>query len=114
MSRAILRVPEPWDPWSLPWDEMPDKPGIPRDREVRPGLDEVLLRRRERQDLVRGLLAGLTDAVLDEPTAPLDGDSWPPATPFPVRECLEVLLLEEWQHRLYAERDLSALEAPTR
>jgi hypothetical protein len=28
-----------------------------------------------------------------------------------VRECLLVILNEEWEHRLYAERDLDALEA---
>jgi hypothetical protein len=28
-----------------------------------------------------------------------------------VRECLLVILNEEWEHRLYAERDLTALEA---
>ena len=37
---------------------------------------------------------------------------------FPVRECLGVVLDEEWHHRLYAERDLDILEAqspsPTR
>ena len=27
-----------------------------------------------------------------------------------VRECLRVVLNEEWEHRLYAERDLDALE----
>ncbi len=29
----------------------------------------------------------------------------------PVRECLLIILNEEWEHRLYAERDLDALEA---
>jgi hypothetical protein len=28
-----------------------------------------------------------------------------------VRECLLVILNEEWEHRLYAERDLAALES---
>jgi hypothetical protein len=28
-----------------------------------------------------------------------------------VRECLLIILNEEWEHRLYAERDLDALEA---
>ncbi|MFE9954393.1 hypothetical protein [Micromonospora sp. NPDC005299] len=28
-----------------------------------------------------------------------------------VRECLLVVLNEEWEHRLYAERDLDVLEA---
>ena len=37
VRRAILGDPSPWDPLDLPWDEMPDTPGIPRDREaVRP------------------------------------------------------------------------------
>jgi hypothetical protein len=28
-----------------------------------------------------------------------------------VRECLLIVLNEEWEHRLYAERDLAVLEA---
>ena len=28
-----------------------------------------------------------------------------------MRECLLCILNEEWEHRLYAERDLDALEA---
>jgi hypothetical protein len=39
----------------------------------------------------------------------------PPGRPesrsYPVRECLLCILNEEWEHRLYAERDLDALEA---
>lgn len=33
------------------------------------------------------------------------------ARAYPVRECLLIILNEEWEHRLYAERDLNALEA---
>ena len=29
---------------------------------------------------------------------------------FPLRRCLRAVLNEEWQHRLYAEHDLDALE----
>jgi len=43
-------------------------------------------------------------------TEPVDGAGWPPARSFPVRECLLTILNEEWEHRLYAERDLDALE----
>jgi hypothetical protein len=32
VRRAILGDPAPWDPLDLPWDEMPDTPGTPRDR----------------------------------------------------------------------------------
>ena len=28
---------------------------------------------------------------------------------FPVAECLRIVLNEEWEHRLYAERDLAVL-----
>jgi DinB superfamily/Pentapeptide repeats (9 copies) len=47
IRRAILGDPSPWDPLDLPWDEMPDMPGVPRDRAVRPSLDVVLELRRD-------------------------------------------------------------------
>ncbi len=34
IRRAILGDPSPWDPLDLPWDGMPDTPGVPRDRDV--------------------------------------------------------------------------------
>ena len=36
---------------------------------------------------------------------------WPQPRSYPVRECLLCILNEEWERRLYAERDLNALEA---
>jgi hypothetical protein len=45
VNRAILGQPSPWDPLDLPADELPDEPGIPRDRDARPSLDQVLARR---------------------------------------------------------------------
>ena len=30
---------------------------------------------------------------------------------FPVRRCLQAILSEEWEHRLYAERDFDLLQA---
>ena len=36
---------------------------------------------------------------------------WPQSKSYPVRNCLLIVLSEEWQHRLYAERDLDALTA---
>lgn len=41
VRRAVLGDPSPWDPPDLPWDEMPDMPGIPRDREVRAGIAQL-------------------------------------------------------------------------
>ena len=111
IRRAILGDPSPWDPLSLPWDEMPDTPGVPRDREARPSLDAVLELRRDRMSTVRDVIGGLTDASLDGRTEPVEGPGWPPPRSFGVRECLLCILNEEWEHRLYAERDLAALEA---
>jgi DinB superfamily/Pentapeptide repeats (8 copies) len=111
IRRAILGDPAPWDPLDLPWDEMPDTPGVPRDRDVRPSLNTVLALRRDRMDTVRQVIGGLTDESLDSHTTPVEGPGWPPPRSFPVRECLLVVLSEEWEHRLYAERDLAALEA---
>jgi DinB superfamily/Pentapeptide repeats (8 copies) len=109
VRRAILGDPSPWDALSLPWDEMPDTPGVPRDRSVRPSLDAVLALRRDRMSTVREVIDGLTDESLDSRTEPVHGPGWPRPHDYPVRECLLVVLNEEWQHRLYAERDLAVL-----
>ncbi|MCW2764966.1 MAG: hypothetical protein JWO11_925 [Nocardioides sp.] len=112
VGRCLLDDPSPWHPLSLPWDQMRPTPGVPHDREARPSLDEALELRHQAMALVRGVVDGLTDAQLDSMTNPLAGQGWPPeGETFPVRECLLVVLNEEWEHRLYAERDLAVLEA---
>jgi hypothetical protein len=111
VRRAIGGDPAPWDPLGLPWDGMPDTPGVPRDRAARPSLDTVLELRRDRMASVRAVVDGLTEESLDGHTEPVEGPGWPPPRSFPVRTCLLVVLNEEWEHRLYAERDMDALEA---
>jgi hypothetical protein len=113
IRRAIMGDPSPWDPLDLPWDEMPDTPGVPRDRDARPSLDEVLELRRDRMTTVRKVLNGLTQESLDSQTEPVEGPGWPESRSYPVRECLLVILNEEWEHRLYTERDLAVLESRT-
>jgi len=112
VGRMALGNASPWHPLDLPWDEAPGWDGIPWDRQARPSLDEVLTVRRERQAMVRHLLESLTDDQLAaEVTRSEPG--WPRVEDFPLKECLRIVLNEEWQHRLYAERDLNALETPT-
>jgi len=111
IRRALLGDPAPWDALALPWDEMPDTPGVPRDRQARPSLDEVLRLRRDRMATVREVIDSLTDETLAGHTEPVEGPGWPEPRSYAVRECLLVILNEEWEHRLYAERDLAALEA---
>ena len=76
-----------------------------------PSLDEVLELRRDRMSTVRQVIDGLTDTSLDGHTELVEGPGWPESRSFPVRECLLVVLNEEWDHRLHAERDLVTLEA---
>ena len=109
VARMILGDPAPWHPLDLPWDEAPGWDGIPWDRDARPPLDEVLIVRRARQAMVRGVLAGLTDEQLATKVARTE-PGWPRIDGFPLSDCLQIVLNEEWEHRLYAERDLTALE----
>jgi DinB superfamily/Pentapeptide repeats (8 copies) len=111
IRRVILGDPSPWDPLDLPWDEMPDTPGVPRDRAARPSLEAVLELRRDRMSTVRQVIESLTSESLDGHTEPVEGPGWPRPRSYPVRECLLCILSEEWEHRLYAERDLDALQA---
>jgi uncharacterized protein YjbI with pentapeptide repeats len=111
VKRAVLGEPSPWDPLDLPHDEMPDQPSVPRDRTARPSLDQVLAVRADRMATVRQVLANLTDEQLAGQTAPVLEPGYPEPESFAVRRCLQAILSEEWQHRLYAERDLDALES---
>ena len=85
--------------------------GIPCDREARPLLDEVLALRADRMATVRQVLADLTDDRLAGHTVPVTEPGYPEPVSFPVRRCLQAILNEEWEHRLYAERDFDLLQA---
>ena len=112
VARGVLGEQRPWHPLSLPWDDMSPRDGVPHDRDARPTLEEALALRHEVMALVRGVVGALTDEDLDRTRPPLVGPGWPDEgevlTP---RECLSVVLNEEWWHRIYAERDLAALES---
>jgi len=113
VRRAILGDPRPWDALDLPWDGMADTPGVPRDRDVRPPLEVVLGLRADRMSSVREVIDGLTDESLDGHTEPVEGPGWPQPRSYPVRKCLLIVLNEEWEHRLYAERDLALVAERT-
>lgn len=64
---------------------------------------------------VRSFLATLTDEQLAGRTEPPVGPGWTPeGETFLVKECLDVLLNEEWWHRQFAERDLTTRERGSR
>lgn len=109
VGRMILGNPSPWHPLDLPWDEAEGWEGIPWDRDARPTLDEVLALRRDRQAMVRNVIETLTDERLASKLT-RTGPGWPQSENFPLKECLRIVLNEEWEHRLYAERDLTIIE----
>ncbi len=114
VKRAMLGDRSPYDALDLPHTDMPDDPSVPSvpcDRDARPALEEVLALRAERTAVVREVLAGLTDDVLAGTTGPIPPRGYPPAGTYPVRRCLQAVVTEEWEHRLFAERDLAVLEA---
>lgn len=111
VGRCVLGDPAPWHPLSLPWDTMRPRPGVPHDCDARPSLDEALALRHDAMGLMRRTVDDLTDDRLDAMTPPAVGPGWPDeGASFPVRECLLVVLNEEWWHRMFAERDLAMLE----
>ena len=59
--------------------------------------------------MVRRVMQTLTDAQLAA-TVTRTEPGWPRVENFPVKECLRIVLNEDWEHRLYAERDLASLE----
>ena len=109
IGRMVLGNASPWHRLDLPWDEAPGWDGIPWDREARPSLDEVLTVRRERQAMVRHVMEPLTDEQLASQVTRTE-PGWPQMENFPFKECLHIVLTEEWEHRLYAERDLTSLD----
>ncbi|KUL27536.1 DinB family protein [Actinoplanes awajinensis] len=109
IGRVILGDPYPWHPLGLPFDQLPSTPGITSDPAARPGLDEMLVLRRDRRALVQRVLDTLTDERLDATTAPVTEPGWPEPIGYPLRDVLRWLLNEEWEHRRYAERDLTVL-----
>jgi hypothetical protein len=105
---VVLAQRSPWHPLDLPWDEAPEFEDVPWARPARPELHEVMALRRQRRNTVAEVLDGLTDAGLDRSVTSAT-QFMTDATGLTVADCLRVVLNEEWQHRLYAERDLAKL-----
>jgi hypothetical protein len=110
-SRTILDQERPYHRLGLPAG------GYPADAAVEIGLDlgaqpsyaDVLEARHSRQDVVRAIVADLTDADLSRMCTRTPGPGYP-EEPVAVVRCLRVVLNEETEHRRYVERDLTVLE----
>ncbi|MFL6205789.1 MAG: DinB family protein [Acidimicrobiales bacterium] len=111
IRRAIQGDPRPYDVLGLPFSEMGEIDGVPNDVEARPSLDEVLDLRADRMQSVTDVIDALTDEQLEGTTEPVTDPGYPESEAFPVRRCLAAVVIEEWEHHLFANRDLAVLEA---
>lgn len=59
--------------------------------------------------MVRHVMESLTDEQLASAVTRTEPGR-PRAEAFPFKGCRNIVLNEEWEHRLHAERDLTALE----
>ena len=111
-SRTILDEPMPYHRLGLPHSSYPtaDAADLGIDLQVRPSYAEVTSVRADRMAVVRGIVAGLTDAELDRPCRRSPAPGYPDETRS-VGRCLRVVMREECEHRRYAIRDLAVLEA---
>jgi uncharacterized damage-inducible protein DinB len=109
VNRVLLGDPLPFHPLDQPFDGAEPHPEVSLDIEARPSLQEVLALRADRMATVRRVLDELSNDRLADRTQPVEGPSWPPGHSYPVKEALLTVLNEEWQHRLYAERDLDVV-----
>lgn len=110
VSRPVLGADDPYWPGGVAHDVYTD--GLPLDRDLDPGLDEVVGVWTGRWEVVGRVIADARadgadlDAVCPQNPAP----GYPPFTTVPLRACLHAALWEPWHHRRYAERDLVVLE----
>ncbi len=101
LGKSVFESPDPYHPVGLAY-LADDSDGV-----AAPPYSEVLAARADRVAMVRGLTAGVTADVLDEPRR----NPHNPAHAETVRSCLHVILEEEWEHHRFAVRDLDAVEA---
>jgi hypothetical protein len=111
-GHMILDDAESYHPLGLPNPGYPieDAAALVIDPDASPTLAEVLQARGTRTTMVRGVVSGLTDEDLERECPRLPAPGYP-ADRYTVGSCLRVIMREECEHRRYAIRDLTALEA---
>jgi uncharacterized protein YjbI with pentapeptide repeats len=109
LRRMVKGMDHPYHRWGLAGSWLADPASWGIDPGANPSLSDVLQVRRERMDEIGQTIAAVTAVDLQRVCLP------PPTPGHPtdehtVRECLHVILNEEWEHNRYATRDLDRLE----
>lgn len=110
VGRMLLDRPDPFHPLALPPTDFPPEDVPVLDPDASPSYEDVLEVRRDRVAMVGEVVDGLTDAELARTSARDLPASWEEERPS-VAECLSVVMIEEIEHRRYADRDLAVLLA---
>jgi hypothetical protein len=110
LRRMVKGMDRPYHPWGLAGSWLSDPASWNIDPEANPSFQEMLELRRQRMDEVRETMRNVTVEELERVCVP-------PKTPghpnheHTVRRCLHVILNEEYEHNVYARRDLDIIEA---
>ena len=103
ITGPVLGRAEPFHRLGYAYDSAPPEELAPLDLDATPSLNEVLQVRAERVGFVEALVLDATDESLARPIASPNGGT----TTF--GDCIRVVMIEEWWHHHYAERDLAIL-----
>jgi DinB superfamily len=109
LRRMVKGMGRPYHPWGLAGSWLADAASWGIDPGASPSLGQVLEVRRGRMDEVAETIAAVTPEGLERVCIPPDSPGHP-TDEHTVRECLGVILNEEWEHNRYANRDLEVLE----
>ena len=107
-GRAVLGEEKPYHPLGLAASFL-DSRDFGLDTDLRPGLDEVLTARKERQDQLRAHLATMDDEILGRRVSTHGIAGFSPEEERSPMDCLRAILDEEWSHHRFAVRDLAVL-----
>jgi hypothetical protein len=103
IAGPVLGRADQFHPLGYPYDSAPPAERAPLDLDAKPTLDDVLEVRAERTGFVDTLVRDATDGSLARVVDSPNGGTTT------VGDCIRVVLLEEWWHHRYADRDLAVL-----
>jgi uncharacterized damage-inducible protein DinB len=111
-SRTVLDEPLPYHRLGVTHSSHPraDAVALGIDVDARPSFAEVMEARADRMAVMRRIVDGLTDNDLERLCTREPAPGYPDETRS-VGRCLRVVMKEECEHRRYAIRDLTVLEA---
>ncbi len=107
ITGPVLGEADQFHPLGCPYDSAPPAERASLDLDADPTLDDVLEVRAERTGFVATLVRDANDESLARVVQSPNGGTTT------VGDCIRVVMIEEWWHHHYADRDLAALASST-